>query len=76
MKLLLIVDDYLPHSTKVASKMMHDLAIQLYKNGHSISVLTPLYSIKKNIKIEVIDKINVIYFKNGKINNIYKFNII
>ena len=73
MKLLLIVDDYLPHSTKVASKMMHDLAIQLYKNGHSISVLTPLYSIKKNIKIEVIDKINVIYFKNGKIKNISKF---
>lgn len=29
MRLLLVVDDYLPHSIKVAAKMMHELALEL-----------------------------------------------
>ena len=34
MKLLLIVDDYLPDSTKVGAKMMHELAVELKNNSH------------------------------------------
>jgi len=73
MKLLLIVDDYLPYSKKVAAKMMHELAIQFYKNGHSVTVITPHHKIKKNYNINVLDRIKIIYFKNGKLKNISKF---
>ncbi len=73
MKFLLIVDDYLPHSKKIAAKMMHELAVQLYKNGHSVSVLTPYYGINERYKITFMDGIEVIYFRNGKLKNISKF---
>ena len=69
MKLLLIVDDYLPHSKKVAAKMMHELAVQFYKNGHSVFVLTPTHNIIKRLKFEVIDGVTVIYFRSGELKN-------
>ena len=43
MKLLLIIDDYLPDSTKVGAKMMHELALELKNNGHEVSVLFSRY---------------------------------
>ena len=73
MKLLLIIDDYLPYSKKVAAKMMHELALDLKKNNHFVTVLNPNYRISKKNKIEVIDGIEVVYFKCGKIKNISKF---
>ena len=73
MKFLLIVDDYLPHSKKIAAKMMHELAVQMYENGHSISVLTPYNDIKKSYTVSYIDGIEIIYFKNGILKNISKF---
>ena len=36
MKLLLIIDDYLPLSTKIAAKMMHELALEFKKKGHDV----------------------------------------
>ena len=69
MRLLLIVDDYLPYSIKVAAKMMHELAIQFNKNGHDVTVLTPCPNIDINLKIDNIDDINILYFKSGKIKN-------
>ena len=69
MRLLLIVDDYLPHGKKSTPKMVHDLAVQLYKNGHSVSVLTPLPNIKKNFAINILDKVTVISFKSGELKN-------
>lgn len=73
MKLLLIIDDYLPYSKKVAAKMMHELALDLQKNNHFVTVINPNYRIKKKHKVEVIDGIEVVYFKSGKIKNIPKF---
>ena len=73
MKLLLIVDDYLPYSKKVAAKMMHDLAVQFYQNGHSVTVITPFHEIKKNYNTNLLDGIKIIYFKSGKLKNISKF---
>ncbi len=35
------MDDYLPNSTKVAAKMMHELAVKLKEKGHVITVITP-----------------------------------
>lgn len=72
MKILLIVDDYLPVSTKVAAKMMHELAIEFQNNGHQVTVLTPNFQIKKKFSVEIVDSINVVFFKTGKIKNISK----
>lgn len=41
MRICIIVDDYLPNSTKVAAKMMHELAVKLKEKGHEITVITP-----------------------------------
>jgi len=70
MKILLIVDDYLPHSIKVAAKMMHELALELQSNGHEVSVVTPDHRISERFLNRNIDGINVYYFKSGKIKNV------
>ena len=72
MKLLLIIDDYLPESTKVGAKMMHELAIELKNNGHEISVLTPKSTQSELLSVQKIDGINVMFFKSGRIKNVRK----
>lgn len=69
MKLLLIVDDYLPHSIKVAAKMIHELALQLQKMGHEPWVLTPVPLQKEKWLKTQFDNVNVLYFRSGEIKN-------
>lgn len=69
MKLLLIVDDYLPHSIKVAAKMMHELALQLQSMGHEPWVLTPVPLQEEKLIITKLDGVNVLYFRSGEIKN-------
>lgn len=71
MNVLLIVDDYLPHSTKVAALMMHDIALEFKENGHNVTVLTP--SIQSSpLNVIELDGIKILYFRNGKIKNTHK----
>ena len=72
MKLLLIIDDYLPDSTKVGAKMMHELALELKNNSHEILVLTQKPTQKKLLTIQKIDGISVLFFKSGEIKNVGK----
>jgi O26-antigen biosynthesis N-acetyl-L-fucosamine transferase len=72
MKLLLIIDDYLPDSTKVGAKMMHELALELKNNGHEILVLTPKPLQKELLTTRKIDGITVLFFKSGEIKNVGK----
>lgn len=72
MKLLLIVDDYLPHSVKVAAKMMHELALEFKSQGHEVTVLTPAPYLYNSFEEKFIDGIKVIFFKSGEIKNISK----
>lgn len=72
MNFLIIIDDYLPSSTKVAAKMMHELAVELIERGNKVTVLTPQNEQKKNLKLTVIDSVTVISFKSGKIKNTNK----
>lgn len=72
MKLLLIVDDYLPHSIKVAAKMMHELALEFKNRGHEVAVLSPKSSQKEQLLIQEIDGIKVLLFRSGEIKNIGK----
>ena len=67
MKILIVVDDYLPKSTKIASKMMHDLATHYVKLGHIVSVITPDVEIQSSIETDIIDKVDIYRFKSGKI---------
>ena len=73
MKLLLIIDDYLPLSTKIAAKMMHELALEFKKKGHDVTVLTPNTFQKKSLCIDYLDGIKILNFKSGEIKNISKF---
>lgn len=67
--ILLIIDDYVPDSTKVAAKMMHELACEFYKQGYNVTVVTPGVNQKEAVNVEYIDNIEVIRFKSGQIKN-------
>jgi len=69
MKICLIVDDYMPNSIKVAAKMMHELAVEFYSNGHEVTVFTPDPNIIKKFDILVLDNIKICRFKTGQIKN-------
>jgi len=72
MTYLLIVDDYLPHSTKIAAKMMHELALEIVEQGHQVFVLTPNPGNKNQLEIQIIEGVKVLFFKSGAIKNISK----
>lgn len=72
MRICLIVDDYLPHSTKVAAKMMHELACEFLEHGHEVTAVTPSSMLEKKADIGMIDGVTVWRFKSGEIKNVSK----
>lgn len=72
MKILLIVDDYLPHSFKVAAKMMHELALEFKRQGHEITVLIPKTEQDLDLCETQLDGIKVLSFKSGNFKNTSK----
>ncbi len=72
MKILLIIDDYLPHSIKIGAKMMHELAVQLRDEGHTITVLTPDPDLDETKREESLDGVTVWRFRSGRIKNVGK----
>ena len=69
MKVLLLVDDYLPHSTKIGAKMMHELAVGLLARGHEVAVATPDFRIKSKYEEEKIDGVQVYRFKSPNVKH-------
>lgn len=72
MKLALIIDDYLPDSTRVGAKMFHELAVQLVQQGHQITVITPVPDPSYIVKCESIDGVDIWRFRSGKIKDVSK----
>lgn len=80
MNLLLVVDDYLPDSIKVAAKMMHELALEFKTSGHKVTVITPkpnsfIVSVKNQLSRFILDEdmgIDIIRFPSGRIKNVNK----
>ena len=72
MKLLLVIDDYLPGSTRVGAKMMHELAIELQRLGHSPLVVTPNSNQKVLLHRELFDGIQILRFRSGAIKDTSK----
>ncbi|MCR4308148.1 MAG: glycosyltransferase family 4 protein [Candidatus Berkelbacteria bacterium] len=72
MKICLIVDDYLPHSIKVAAKMMHELGVEFVALGHDVTVITPVPGLSCASEVVVIDGVTVCRFRSGEIKNTSK----
>ncbi|EOZ4667535.1 glycosyltransferase family 4 protein [Proteus mirabilis] len=70
MRLALIIDDYLPHSTRIGAKMFHELALELQSLGHNITVITPAENQQYSLYVDNLDGITVWRFKNGPIKNV------
>ncbi|RQW28150.1 glycosyltransferase WbuB [Rhodobacteraceae bacterium CH30] len=73
MRLALIIDDYLPHSTRVSPKMMHELAIELKRQGHEPFVLTPGVDGQQALLVEDrLDGVPIFRFRSGPLKDIPK----
>lgn len=74
MHLLLVIDDYLPNSTRVSAKMVHELALELKARGHAVTVLTPSKA-SQSIKLvkESLSGIGVWRFRSGPVKDVSRF---
>ncbi|MBD1573261.1 glycosyltransferase family 4 protein [Vibrio sp. S17_S38] len=72
MKLAFIIDDYLPHSTRIGAKMFHELACEFVGRGHSVTVITPDNSQSKMLVKETLDDVSIWYFKSGETKDVGK----
>lgn len=73
MRLALICDDYLPNSTRVSAKMMHELALELTRKGHEPIVITPADSFQKQkLSINKLDGVSIYRFRSGKLKDVSK----
>ncbi|MBA6264780.1 glycosyltransferase family 4 protein [Colwellia sp. Bg11-12] len=69
MKIAIFVDDYLPNSTKVAAKMLSELANQYLASGHVVTVFVPDSKIQSSRNETIINGVNVVSFKNGEVKH-------
>lgn len=72
MHLALVIDDYLPHSTRVGAKMFHELAVELYSLGHEVTVITPDSNLTSRFSEDRIDGIKIWRFRSGPTKDIGK----
>ncbi|EKY2102326.1 glycosyltransferase WbuB [Cronobacter sakazakii] len=72
MKLALIIDDYLPNSTRVGAKMFHELAQEFLRNGHDVTVITPDTTINKALSVDNVDGVTTWCFKSGALKDVNK----
>lgn len=72
MQLALIIDDYLPDSTRVGAKMFHELALELRSQGHHVTVITPGVNQNTRFVQGEVDGIRIWRFHSGPIKDIGK----
>ena len=72
MRLALIIDDYLPHSTRVGAKMFHELACYYVSQGHDVTVITPEQGQQARLVKSHIDNVKVWRFSSGAIKDVPK----
>ncbi|MDA8125515.1 MAG: glycosyltransferase family 4 protein [Deltaproteobacteria bacterium] len=72
MRILILVVYYLP-STSSAAKLISDLALELAKGGHDVTVLAPDHTAKADLQCDHDDKIRVVRVRTGEIKNVSKF---
>jgi glycosyltransferase involved in cell wall biosynthesis len=73
MRLAIISDDYLPDSTLVHAKMLHELALEFIDMGHFPVVICPSSLNQSSaLSIDYIDGVEIWRFKNGKTRGVGK----
>lgn len=65
----IFIDDYVPNSTKVAAKMMHELSCEFVAKGFSVDVFTPAGNIPHKLIYNKINGVNIYRFRSGVIKN-------
>jgi glycosyltransferase involved in cell wall biosynthesis len=71
LRVLILVDCYYP-STKSSAKLVHDLAIELYRRGNHAIVLTPSETITAKVTTSTEDGVSVVRVKSGQIKGVNK----
>jgi glycosyltransferase involved in cell wall biosynthesis len=66
MRILLLVDCYLPYS-KSSATQMHDMAMELRRQNHEVVVLTPSDRISRTVEINPEQGVRVVRVRTGKI---------
>ncbi|MHA1064136.1 glycosyltransferase family 4 protein [Enterobacter ludwigii] len=72
MKLALIIDDYLPNSTRVGAKMFHELALEFIRRGHDVTVITPETGLQEKVSFGTFQGVKTWRFKSGPIKGVSK----
>jgi glycosyltransferase involved in cell wall biosynthesis len=71
MRILLLVDCYLPN-TKSSATQMHDLALEFRRRDHEVTVLTPSDRISADLEIVTEDGLKVVRVRSRKIKGASK----
>lgn len=72
MKLALIIDDYLPNSTRVGAKMFHELAQEFIRRGHDVTVITPDTCLQEDVSFDTFQEVKTWRFKSGPLKDVSK----
>jgi len=74
MRIAILFDDYVPHSTRSGSRMLHELALEFVSLGHNVVVITPgSHSQKDLLEYDEFSGVQVWRFKSGPVKGISKF---
>jgi glycosyltransferase involved in cell wall biosynthesis len=69
--ILILVDCYYP-GTKSSDKLIHDLGVQLHREGHVVTVVTPSEAVSQGLELSTEDGLRVVRIKTGKIKGASK----
>jgi hypothetical protein len=69
LNIAIFVDDYLPLSTKVAAKMLGELAKEYLNQGDTVSVFVPDHRLNVSFLRSEVEGIHVVSFKSGNVKN-------
>jgi len=69
MRIAIIVDSYYPHSTGSA-KLTRDLGVELRKQGHEVTVVTPNHLNTRNIELSTEEGLLVARIKTGRLKGV------
>ena len=71
MRILLLVDCYLP-SHKSGAKQIHDLGVELRRQGHQVTILTTTHEIAPSFEVTMEDELRVARVKTRRIKGASK----
>jgi len=69
MRILILVDCYYP-SKKSGARLVHDLAVELFRQGHDVLVVTPSAENKDDLELSSEDGPTVAQIKTGRIKGV------